>query len=325
MIIKGKPIRDFSLKLNTLFRGLICLLLLLFLVNLHALTDSLAASAHALKQLSLVPQPAAPRDLQPEQRKAPATQPEPVTESAQDTTTVDEDVSALREAALDRFASKFNFPNSVEFYSVASHEDWMFSPTTVKAQDNVLNLTTCGYYTAKNALGLARERVPFMVELVYDFMEKTYSLSGYFKDDRAHYYQFEGRKKPLELSRLRFQSKWKVACEPVVIGAFDDILAQATAGRFTPDQDRGQQRQLNFFDRQVQAEIARCTGDQALTGQVPSASERQSLCLLSAQCHYLEGMSDSQCEPVSKACRSEHGSLLCQTAGARTDDSQHRS
>ncbi|UXI01969.1 hypothetical protein [Photobacterium sp. TY1-4] len=332
MIIKGKPIRDFSLKVNTLFRGLICLLLLLFLVNLQTLTDSLAASAHALKKLSLVPQQAVAVESPPKPVRGPAGGPEPLGEPAPEAGalapevgSMTPEIAALRQAALARFASKFNFPNSVEFFSVASQEDWLFSPATVKAQDNVLNLTTCGYYTAKNALGLARERVPFMVELVYDFMQKTYSLSGYFKDDRAHYYQFEGRKKPLELNRNRFQSKWKVACAPVVMGAFDDILTQASAVRYAPDATVDRKRQVNYFDRRVQAEIDQCVEDATLAEQIPASSERQSLCLLRAQCHYLAEMSDSQCEPVSKTCRDHQNASLCQTATALTDETPHRS
>ncbi|MEJ2762775.1 hypothetical protein VV869_02045 [Photobacterium sp. MCCC 1A19761] len=330
MIIKGKPIRDFSLKVNTLFRGLICLLLLLFLVNLQTLTDSLAASAHALKKLSLVPQQAVAVESSP----APVRESAGVLESfgepapeavAPEVGSMAPEIAALRQAALERFASKFNFPNSVEFFSVASQEDWLFSPATVKAQDNVLNLTTCGYYTAKNALGLARERVPFMVELVYDFMQKTYSLSGYFKDDRAHYYQFEGQKKPLELNRNHFQSKWKVACAPVVMGEFDDILTQASAVRYAPDPAVDLKRQFNYFDRRVQDEIDQCVGDAALAEQITTSSERQSLCVLSAQCQYLAEMSDSQCEPVSKTCRDHQNASLCQTAKALTDETPHRS
>lgn len=311
MIIKGKPVRDFSLKLNTLFRGLGCLLLLLFLINLHALTETLSNSALALQQLALptssdgdvLPVPQEPLPTPPVE----VAQPEVMTP-------INDEIAELKQAALVRFANKFNFPNSVEFYSLASSENWMYSPATVKEKDNVLNLTTCGYYAAKNAMGLARERVPFIVDLVYDFLNQKYSVHGYFKDDRSQYYQFDSHKKPVELGRSRFNNKWDVACKPLNVEKFDDILSVATVGRFKPNEDTAFKRQLNAFDDNVQKEIMSCVKDEELSASVPGLADRKNLCLINVQCNVLDGMAKGQCELVNKTCSGDDKSLLCKTA-----------
>lgn len=318
MIIKGKPVRDFSPTLNTFFRGLGCLLLLLLLINLYKITDNLSDSALALQQLKLsdsieqrsdpaaVPTEAIPTEAVPE--VIPQTVPSP---SIPPAASIDEEILALRQAALVRFSEKFNYPNSVEFYGLASNENWMFSPATVKEKDNVLNLTTCGYYTAKNAMGLARERVPFIMDLVYDFMNQKYSLSGYFQDDRSHYYQFDGRKKPVELARNRFRNKWELACKPLDIDKYDDILSGASLGRFEPNDATTFKRQLNAFDATVQKEILSCIEDEALSASVPGLAARQNLCLLEAQCSILGEVVGGKCELVNKACADDGKALLC--------------
>ena len=312
MIIKGRPVRDFSLKLNTLFRGVGCLLLLLLLINLYKVSDTLSDSAAALQQLSLPASPAHGALTRSQASlQAPSEEIEPSPEASVPAVSIDDEISQLRQAALVRFASKFNYPNSVEFFSLSSTENWMFSPSKVRERDNVLHLTSCGYYTAKNAMGLARQRVPFIVELVYDFMNQQYSLSGYFKDDRSHYYQFEASKKPVELARNRFQNKWDLACKELNIGKYDDILSVASVGRFVPDAEMTFKRQLNAFDGAVQREILSCIEDEVLSTSVPEVAERQNLCLLDAQCSISDGVADSKCELVNKACSGADKSQLC--------------
>ncbi|MGF1733166.1 hypothetical protein [Photobacterium kasasachensis] len=317
MIIKGKPVRDMSLKLNTLFRGLGCLLLLLFLVNLHSLTDTLSNSALSLQKLTTAMGPGSKASVvaeaaEPAVAETALADKAPIEEKA---TTFEDEVVELREAALVRFANKFNFPNSVEFYSLASSENWMFSPVTVKNKDNVLNLTTCGYYAAKNAMGLAREREPFIIDLVYDFLNQRYSVHGYFKDDRANYHQFNGTKKPVELSRNRFKNKWDVACKPLNVEKFDDILSVATLGRFEPDAEMAFKRQLNAFGANVKSEIETCITDETLIASVPKLATRKDLCLANAQCTILDGGVGGKCDVVKKACSSDAASQLCQTTG----------
>lgn len=311
MIIKGKPVRDLSFKLNTLFRGVGCLLLLLLLMNLHTVTDNLSNSAFALQQLTLPASAGEKPSSLPEEPLA--TSSEENTPSSEAITAVEDEMFELRQAALVRFANKFNFPDSVEFYSLASSENWMFSPATVMEKDNVLNLTTCGYYAAKNAMGLSRERVPFIVDLVYDFLNKKYSVYGYFKDDRARYYQFDGSKKPVELNRNRFRNKWDVACKPLNVDKYDDILSLATVGRFEPKEDITFKRQLNAFDNKVQEEIASCVEDETLTASVSGLSTRKNLCLINAQCSILEGVAKSKCNLVNQTCSGDDKSLLCKT------------
>lgn len=312
MIIKGKPVRDISLKLNTLFRGLACLLLLLFLINLQSLTATLSSSALSLKQLTVATSSddkSLPIAETPVITPVPeSTQPEAITMSAE------EEIVELRQAALVRFANKFNYPNSVEFYSLASSENWMFSPATVREKDNVLNLTTCGYYAAKNAMGLARGREPFIVDLVYDFLNQRYSVNGYFKDDRANYHQFDGSKKPVELSRNRFRNKWDVACKPLNVEKFDDILSVASIGRFEPSEEMSFKRQLNAFDDTVQNEVASCIKDKALISSVPGLAARKNLCLINAQCNIQDGEAGNKCDLVNKACSGDTKSLLCKTS-----------
>ncbi|MGF1759632.1 hypothetical protein L4D76_17160 [Photobacterium sagamiensis] len=309
MIIKGKPVRDFSLKLNTLFRGVGCLLLLLLLINLNTITEKLSKSAFALQQLTVSASSGEALSLIPE--AALATPSEESTQPGEATTAGEDEIFELRQAALVRFANKFNFPDSVEFYSLASSENWMFSPATVMEKDNVLNLTTCGYYAAKNAMGLARDRVPFIVDLVYDFLNQKYSVHGYFKDDRARYYQFDGIKKPVELNRNRFKNKWDVACKPLNVDKYDDILSLATVGRFEPKEDIAFKRQLNAFDDQVQNEIVSCVEDEVLTASVSGLSARKNLCLINAQCSILEGVAKSKCDLVNQTCSGDDKSLLC--------------
>ena len=308
MIIKGKPVRDISLKLNTLFRGLACLLLLLFLINLQSLTATLSSSALSLQQLTVTTGsddkslPVAETSVQ-----------KPVPDAIQPEAPVEEEIVELRQAALVRFSNKFNYPNSVEFYSLASSENWMFSPATVREKDNVLNLTTCGYYAAKNAMGLAREREPFIVDLVYDFLNQRYSVHGYFKDDRANYHQFDGSKKPVELSRNRFKNKWDVTCKPLNVEKFDDILSVASIGRFEPSEEMAFKRQLNAFDNTVQNKIASCIKDKALISSVPSLVERKNLCLINAQCSIQNDGAGNKCDLVNKACSGDTKSQLCKT------------
>ncbi|MCW8331607.1 hypothetical protein MD588_22675 [Photobacterium sp. SDRW27] len=310
MIIKGKPVRDFSLKLNTLFRGLGCLLLLLLLINLYKVSASLSSTALLLQQ-SAVPAGSGEETLMmpAEPLQPPA---EALIQSAEVTTTDEDPIVELRQAALTRFANKFNFPNSVEFYSLSSNENWMFNPATVREKDNVLNLTTCGYYAAKNAMGLARERVPFIVDLVYDFLNKKYSVHGYFEDDRSRYHQFNGNKKPVELSRSRFKNKWDVNCKPLNVDKYDDILSLASVGRFVPTEEMTFKRQLNAFDENVQKTIASCIDDEVLSASVPALAERQKLCLVNAQCSVLDGMAQDKCELVKQSCADNKQSLLCQ-------------
>ncbi|PSW04075.1 hypothetical protein [Photobacterium lipolyticum] len=311
MIIKGKPVRDFSLKLNTLFRGLGCLLLLLLLINLHTITDNLSNSAFALQQLTV---PASSGEALPPISEDPlATSSEASAQPGEATTSAEDEIVELRQAALARFANKFNYPGSVEFYSLASNENWMFSPATVMNKDNVLNLTTCGYYSAKNAMGVAGERVPFIVDLIYDFLNQKYSVHGYFEDERSRYYQFDGSKKPVELNRNRFRNKWDVACKPLKVDKYDDILSLATVGRFEPRDDTTFKRQLNAFDDKVQEEIASCVEDEVLTASVSGLSARQNLCLFNAQCSILEGVAKSKCDLVNQTCSGDDKSLLCKT------------
>jgi len=309
MIIKGKPVRDFSLKLNTLFRGLGCLLLLLLLINLHTLSGTLSNSVLALQQSAL---PAGSGEAMLPISKEPLQPPSAERIQPSDTATpVVDEIFELRQAALTRFSNKFNYPSSVEFYSLGSSENWMFNPATVMEKDNVLNLTTCGYYSAKNAMGLARERVPFIVDLVYDFLNQKYSIHGYFKDDRSRYYQFDGSKKPVELNRNRFRNKWDVNCKPLNIDKYDDILSLATVGRFEPKKGITFKRQLNAFDDRVQKEIVSCVDDEALTASVPDLAERKSLCLLNAQCTILDGVAKNKCDAVNQSCSGDDKSLLC--------------
>lgn len=313
MFIKGKPVRDFSLKLNTLFRGVGCLLLVLLLVNVNTIAKKLSSPVAAL------PQPVLPVILSPAE-KLPAMQEEPrhitpIEESiqpAEPISTIDDEIIDLRQAALVRFADKFNYPDSVQFYSLASDENWMFSPATVMEKDNVLNLTTCGYFSAKNAMGIAGERVPFLVDLIYDFLNNKYSIHGYFKNDKSRYYQFDGSKKPVELNRNRFRNKWDVDCKPLNVDKYSDILSVATTGRFDPNEEMTFKRQLNAFDDKIQKDIASCIDDEVLTASVPGLPARKNLCLIDAQCRILDAVDKSKCDLVSQACSGDDKSQLCQ-------------